>query len=327
MPRTRLALATAALAAAGALVLTPTAATGHTDFLYSWGLTGSGDAAPSAFLTVSKSDAALAPLADLPDSVGLVTGTEICADAAFAIDGDAGDVITWNHSTGALISSVPIVASGYEEFTELDALEDCTLLTLAVAEEDDSWVILSVDPVTGATTLEFNLFASGQLNFYYTGIATSPNGTTYVFGDANGSPFWSTVDFQTDTQEVPIELTGLVEVTGGSTGFTAGIDFDAAGGLWFIHGVNDTETLYLATYAAGADLSVAEPTQIGITPYGPPAAPFVDFPTPLAVDHAAAPQPQLAATGTELPAGVVLAAGILLLAGAAIVLARRRPAQ
>lgn len=328
MTRSRTALVGAALAVAGALVFVPTAATGHTEFLYSWGLTGGGEAAPSAFLTVSKSDAGLSPLGDLPDSVELITGTEICGDAAFAVDGEAGTVITWDHATGAVISSVPIIASGYEEFTELDALEDCTLLTLAVVEEDDSWAILSLDPVTGVTAVEFELFVIEQEDAYYTGIATAPDGTTYVFGDITGTPFWSIVDLATDIQEIPTALAGLVEVTGGSTGFTAGIDFDAAGGLWFIHGINDIETLKLAVYAAGANIGVDEPTEIGITPYGPPAAPFVDFPTPLAVDHAVpAPAPQLAATGTELPAGVVLAAGILLLAGAALVLTRRRSAH
>ena len=330
-----LVLAGTAVAAAASLALLPAAATAHTDNLFSWGHTSEGEAQPSAFLSVGKSDATLTALADTSSTTDFITGTEICDDKAYALDSAANSIITWDHTTGAVISTVPITAD-FEvgELVELDSLADCTLLTIGYVGEGLQ-AAFSVDPTTGALALvaELDNLEIGE----YTGIATSPGGVTFVFSTFDDNPSAATLDLSDGSQSDLFPLAGLIAVTGGSEGFTAGIDFDAAGGLWFIHGIDDIEELYLATYASGADLSTAEPVEIGIVPYyvTDPGYPFVGFPAPLAADGVSVPvpvapvvpaQPQLAATGSELPIGIVAIALSLLVAGGAALVLRRRTA-
>ncbi|MGX5680974.1 hypothetical protein [Schumannella luteola] len=322
MTRTRLTVVGTVLVA-GALVALPSAASGHTDSLFTWGYT-TGES--SAFLTMSKADAALAPLAVLPDSVEHVSGVEVCGESAYALDDGSGTLLTWDHATGELLSSVPI-SDGYESFGDLDTLADCTILTTAWGESENSWVLLSLDAATGEATLEIALVQVTDPEGYYTGVATSPDGKTYTFGVADGGPFSSEVNVGTGIQEVPLYMAGLWGAADNGEMFTSGIDYDASGALWFVQGIDAEETLYLTVFAPGADINDSAGTRVGVIPYGAPA-PFVDLrSTPLAADGAPAPSPQLAATGAETPAGALLAAVILALVGLLLVLRHRRTAH
>ncbi len=340
MTRSRILLTgSVATAAAAALLLSPVAASAHTDNLYTWAFDPQEDT--GGFATTSKTDAALTLLpADTVDTTDQVTGMEICDEVGYAVAGSfegTRTVMTWDHTTGAVLSGpVPITIDSGElvqYVQELDTLADCTVITILGYDSDGSGVaIAKVDPTTGVATIlvELPVFETES----YTGLATAPDGTTYVFVSVGDYPNVALVDFETGTIGTPVLLNGLSTYFD-SSGFTHGVDFDAAGALWAITGVDAEQRYHLVSFAADASIPSATPTDSG--PYSFEVPPFVDSPIPLTTEGLAptpvAPvtpvepaKPVLAATGSEMPLGLAAGALALLVAGAAMFAVRRRSA-
>ena len=339
MRRSRVLTTGAIAAAAAALVLTPVAASGHTDNLYTWAFDPGEEI--GGFATTSKTDASLALLpVETASTTDQVRGEDICNEVGYAVAGSFENertVLTWDHTTGAVLTGPVAITidSGelVQDVQELDTLADCTVITIIEYVSDGSGVaIAKVDPATGVATIlvELPVFETEE----YTGLATSPDGKTYVFVTVGGYPNVALVDFATSSIGVPVLLNGLSTYFD-SSGFTYGVDFDAAGGLWAITGVNAEEVYHLVSFAAGASLPSATPTDIG--PYSFDTPPFVNAPIPLATEGLAfqpvepvAPvepaKPALAATGSDAPFGIAAGALALLLAGAATLVLRRRSA-
>ena len=335
MFRSRLAFAGVAVAAAAGLVLVPSAATGHTDNLFTWVGTDDG----SGFGTTSKTDAALTALSvEAGLELEVASGVEVCNEVGYAVGGRLDGsgtpaIVTWDHSTGALLSEpvdLWIEGGDVDGVVELDTLADCSILTIAFLEgEVPEAALVSVDLATGELAIVADLTSSPQLP---SGVATNAAGTTFVFaGDYGVNGVFTTVDVTTGALGAPwTELGGLIEFFEGG-GPLFGVDFDASDTMWLIIGADSEETHYLVSFAAGADLATAQPTEIGSYAFEGEDV-IASTPFPLAAEgHTPVPapgsEPQLAATGAELPAGIVLGAGILLLTGAALLIARRRTAQ
>lgn len=335
-----LVIAGTAVAAAASLVLLPAAATAHTDHLFTWSYSPEGSDA-GGFSTVSKTDAALALLgADTLPIIDEVSGMEVCNEIGYAVGWqDLGSeveiptVVTWDHSTGAILSGpeqldlVTDEQAIVDDVLELDTLGDCTVISIAEIDDGEPGTfpsIVEIDPATGDTTVLVELpLIEGE----YTGLATDAAGVTHLFMTFAGYPYTRTIDLETGTLGDSTALAGLSEYFE-SSGFTEGVDFDAAGGLWLVTGVNAEEEYHLVSYAAGADLGSGTPTDIGILPYYGDGL-QINSPIPLTADAApVAPiepaKPQLAATGSELPVGFGAAALALLLAGGTVLVLRRR---
>jgi len=330
MRRSRILFTGAAAAAAAALILTPVAATGHTDNLYTWAFDP--DEEIGGFATTSKTDASLALLpVEAASAIDQAVGMEICNEVGYAVtspfdDGFAG-IVTWDHTTGAILTGPVEIFVGNEPVysaAELDTLADCTVISIVNYDSETGSAIAKIDPTTGAATVLVELPDYEDTD--YTGLATTPDGTTYIFVTVDGYPNVALVDFATSSIGIPVLLNGLSTYFD-SSGFTYGVDYDAAGGLWVITGVNQLEEYHLVSFAAGASLGSATPTDIGAYSYVTP--PYVDAPIPLTAEGAAvvAPaEPALAATGSEAPFGIAAGALALLVAGAAALVLRRRSA-
>ncbi|MDH6181951.1 hypothetical protein M2152_002133 [Microbacteriaceae bacterium SG_E_30_P1] len=341
-------IAGTAVAAAASLALLPAAATAHTDHLFTWSYSPVGSDA-GGFSTASKTDAALALLGEntLP-IIDEVSGMEVCDEVGYAVgfveensEVDFPAVATWDHSTGAILSGPVLldlqteVMSYVDDVVELDTLADCTVISIVHVYGGDEpgasfWGIAEIDPATGDTTVVLELPDYEVVEWSeFTGLATNAAGATHIFFDLDGLPYYAAVDFEAGTLSDPVALQGLSDYFE-SSGFTQGVDFDAAGGLWLVTGVNAEEEYHLVSYAAGADLGTAIVTDIGILPYYGDGL-QISSPIPLTAEGAAvAPvtpaKPQLAATGSELPFGIAAGAIALLLAGGTALVLRRRAA-
>lgn len=338
MKHSRIVLAGTAVAVAAGLALVPSAAVGHTDNLYTWAF-GISEDVTGGFATTSKADASITPLAENTiDIAQEVHGVEICNEVGYAIDtAEAEDptILTWDHNTGAILTGPIAITLDSDEkvvyVVELDTLADCSVITIAyvVGEETEYPAILKVDPATGAAEVLLDLPEIDSEDDSYTGLATFA-GTTYLFLDIDGLPYVSTVTFGDSISE-PAQLEGLSNFFE-SSGFTAGVDFDPTGVLWLTTGVDEEQLYHLVSFAPGVDVASATPTDVGVLPYfsgGTEEAPyFINAPIPLAADGAvaAAPAPQLAATGSEAPFGIAAGALALLVAGGAVLVLRRRAA-
>ena len=340
MKHSRIVLAATAVAAAGALALLPSAAMGHTDNLYTWAFI-TGQEFEGGFATTSKTDASLAPLGENTiDIAGEVHGMEVCNEVGYAVNSpeeDDPEVLTWDHTTGAILTGPVELDLQTEEMAlieytvELDTLADCTVIALIYfyggdGPGDSYWAIAHIDPATGDTTVMVELPEPDAEDAEYTGLATFA-GTTYVFLDINELPYVATADLVAQTVTEPVQLAGLSDFFE-SDGFTAGVDFDATGVLWLATGVNEEEQYHLVSFAAGADYATAAPTDIGILPYSGGEPYLINAPIPLAAEGlaAAAPEPVLAATGSEAPFGIAAGALALLVGGGAVLVLRRRAA-
>lgn len=338
MNRRRLA-ATALVLSTASLLALPTAASGHTDNLYTWAFVDpESESFSSGFATTSKSDAALAFLGDQTNpTIGGVSGMEICADSGYAV-GYAGEpsIVQWNHDSGAVVGE-PVGLSlatdpDSELFVyELDSLADCTLLTIlqypGEFEAPDTAVAV-VDPVSGVVTTKVLLDPLGD--GAYRGIATDPvSGVTYLFGDDGETTGYWVVNVAAGTYSDFVPTPAVPEYFSSDT-FAQGADFDAAGGLWIVMGVIQQENYRLVSFAPGADLATAEPiSSPGILPSGfQSGVTVVGTPIPLAADHTVAVKPALAATGSTTQP--LIAAALLALVGlgfALVVASKRRIAK
>lgn len=340
MKHSRIVLAATAVAAAGALALVPSAAVGHTDSLFTWAYTV-GDPFDGGFATTSKTDASLTPLGESTIDVAQeIHGMEVCNEVGYAVNSPEEDdpaILTWDHTTGAILSGPVELDLQTEEMAaieytvELDTLADCTVIALIYYYGGDDpgdsyWAIAHIDPATGDTTVMVELPELDGESDEYTGLATFA-GTTYVLLDIDSLPYVATADLVAQTMTEPAQLSGLSDFFE-SSGFTAGVDFDASGVLWLATGVNAEEQYHLVSFASGADYATAAPTDSGVLPYFGDLPYLINAPIPLTAEGgaAAAPEPVLAATGSEAPLGIAAGALALLVAGGAVLVLRRRAA-
>lgn len=331
--RTWAAVGAVSLAALGLAVI-PLSATAADGDLFSWGYTpGTPDV--GGFAAVSPTDASLTLLGtDTIDTLRAPSGVEVCGGTGYAFGTVLGDavVLTFDPANGATLSppiALTIPGGIIEGTIDADTLADCTLLTVAqVSGVDDGrqtgLYVVSVDAATGQT--EPLAFLG---DFYTTGIATAPSGTTYVFTFVPASPAAAVVDLHTGTLASPVILGGFAPLYDDSMGESMGVDFDSAGVLWAAVAVTDSEQVRLASFAAG-DLATAAGTDHGALVDSGTGVVLVENPVPLATEatfpDAVGPGPgtQLAATGAGAPAGVGAAAALLLAAGGAALAVRRR---
>lgn len=315
-------LGAAVLVAIALSVAAAVPATSHTGFLF----TVSEIANPLRQIgTINASTALTSPLESTAS--GLFTGIEIVGEtgyASYAANNDTAPfaIATWDHTTGALISSVPVVLDVPGDVLNLqglDSLPDGTLLAYVWADiqhgefwETEYWVA-SIDPGTGMATLLVEITDLATGNLYTDSLATDPTtGATFGFIDYDdGSPWVIRLNLEAGTYSGPVLLSGLVDELG--AGYVVGADFDTAGTLWFYYNVIEgPRTLVSASgdiSAATEPLTVAEVTQnadmqnLAYDPY----------------------VPQLASTGFPALA-VAAAAAALLGAGAIAMFSRRRRA-
>jgi hypothetical protein len=286
------------------------------------------------FATISQTDATITALPDL--SGQYATAVEIYGEQGYAIDGDdeeTGTLYFWDHTTGAVTDSRPLVldptfAEGafIVDIRALDTtvgstLPDGTLLTIVrinFGEEvnEGTW-LSSIDPATGTVTPLLDL--TGYINdfddfLYVDSLATDPTtGVTYLLTDFDdGMPLYSTVDFVGGTVADPVALTGVNEVLG--DGYILGSDFTDAGVLFFIY--NSTEEGSQDAFASLTGAITANPSATFIG-----AVDDEDVSTnALAYD----PAPKLADTGLNLVNPAIAALAMLGLGAAVFIVSRRR---
>ncbi len=331
----RVTLALIAGSAALGLAAVPAAATAAGTTLYTWAYNPVGTDV-GGFATTSTTDAALALLGADTLAAMYASGTEVCGGTGYAVGeidgGDSDDtpvVATFDVVTGAITSgptALTIADGTVFDVWEADTLADCTLLTIAdLGGDTDGYAVVEVNPATGVVEIVASLPDIAEVE--YSGLATDSTGTTYVFGDVDDEPWFTILDLGTGTFPEPTIMAGLMDYYE-SDGETFGVDFDAAGVMWIVMAVNQEEQYYLNSFAAGADLALADPVSIGVLPYyNNPNQLQISSPIPLAAGPTPPPTPQLAATGAELPIAALALGGLLAMAGTvALVAARRRTA-
>lgn len=318
----RLGIAVVAALALGTAAAVP--ASSHTGSLFT---VGSVLESPGAqFATINATTAVITPLG--PSLTQDVNGIEIVSETGYAItdeeiddDSSLYSISTWDHTTGALLTSVPITLSvpGLVTSVEgLDSLPDGTLIAYVYADVLDGefevpevWVA-SIDPATGVATFLVDITDLDTGNLYTDSLATDPlTGVTYAFIDYDdGDPLVMTLDLVGGTHTVPVLLSGIVDEFG--EGWVAGSDFDTAGTLWFYYIVfGEGDTALLASASGAIDAATAPATSVELPQNG-------DLQN-LAYDPYV---PQLANTG--YPVILVGAAGAALLGAGAIALVSRR---
>jgi hypothetical protein len=320
----RLSLAGIAAVALSAAVALP--ASGHTGHLFTSLMPGEGT---TQFGTIDPVTAVVSPLGT-PTTSGH-SGIEIVAETGYVIEVTGGEVrtfaiSTWDHTTGAILGSVPIVlpVAGLINTVEgLDALPDGTLIAYLHADIEDGefdvpeiWVV-SINPATGMTTFLVELTALDDEDFYTDSLATDPTtGTTYAFVDYNdGIPLVVTLDLAGGTYSAPVALAALRTEFG--DGYVAGADYDTAGTLWFFYSLfGEGDTAVLAS-ASGTLDAVTEAETISS-----PLTQQVELQS-LAYDPYV---PQLAATGFPVLAAGAMGVALLGAGGLAMVARRRRAA-
>ena len=298
-------------------------ALGEPDGLYS----ASEDDGTSQFAQLDKTDASATLLGagtdvyefisvEVVDGVGYAVGLTLGPDDQEE-DDDVPTVFTWNITTGAVLTAVPIdVAGDLERAYALDTRLDGVLITYLYFDGADAPWIASVDPVSGVATLliDLDLFDDGRI---WEGIATNPvDGITYALADYDdGTPAASPVDFGTSSVGDSIFYEQIEDTLGG--GYFQEGDFDEAGVLWFTYSGSGAGVV-----RTNAPLEVAvDATELG-DPDIESKAITIGSSTP--VEPEPEPEPELAATGTADGAiAVVGFATVLLGLGAVLMLARR----
>lgn len=277
------------------------------------------------FATISSTDASVTPFTPTLPSEYTVEGIEIFNEVGYAILRDVIDddsamtyIATWDHSTGALGTLVPLVGEVGVAILDVEALDtttDGTILAFAQVSVlegefpiEYEWVI-SIDPVTGVVTEAVDITGATP---YEDSLATDPTtGITYAFVDLdNGMPQFLQLDLVAGTYVPAIDLEELQDTVG--PGYVYGADFDTAGTLWFYYsGFEANSGLYRTTGPFSADVEGAI--------VGSPSLETDEI--NLAYDPYVAPQ--LAATGLPLLPLAVAGAGLLGLGGLAFASRRR----
>ena len=333
----RVALAGIAATALGLVAAAPASA--HTNNLYTF----LGNVDPQTFATMDRASGAVSALGT-PSSVPVdeVLGAEVFDEVGTAVaadaDADGFSVLGWNHSTGAVDVPVALFVTGETGPTQvlaisgLDTRLDGTLLTYAIYEEQISGgefptfeqfgVIATLDRGTGELTpiidlTEYGLNGDDENWISFESIATDPStGTTYGFMTSfeDRTPYFITLDIAAGTHSEPTLFAG----SGFESGFIAGADFDGDGTLYFIYGNNDREVYELSKLGAPAGWAAEARTYIADAASNYPDYPLNEL--ALTLEHTA-----LAATGAEVPAGVLwLLGGTLAVVGAGVVVVTGR---
>lgn len=299
---------------------TTASAAGEIDGLYSVDSESSGQ-----FLQLDKSDASATPVGASSalyefDAVEVVDGLGYAVGVILGPDDQTGDddvlaVFTWNITTGAVLTAVPLTAAlPINGVYALDTRLDGVLLTYAEFENGDNDIdsIASVNPVTGLTTplIDLDLVDDSRI---FEGIATNPvDGITYALADYDdGLPAASPIDFGTGLIGDSIIYEEVATSIGG--GYFVEGDFDATGVLWFTYsgaGVSRTnapvEVAVEATELGDPDIVSKAITVGSISPAAP------------------APEPELAATGLSAESTSIIGAALALtVLGAALIMVRR----
>ena len=327
MPRSILArtlIATAALTALGLAAATPASA--HTDVLYGH-VEYKIDTAEQGFITVSKTDAAVAPISLHPYTYYYISGMELVDEVGTAIGLTSADretyvVLDWNHVTGAYGVPVAMYITGAQvtDVEGLTARADGTLLTYVeyLVGDQPSAAFAILDRGTGELTpvIDVTGFTS-EFPYYLSELVTDPaTGTDYALlrSQDSGRPAFMSLDVAAHDTSDPIPFGGadfaLAEF--------GGADFTADGTLYFylFDYVNEND-IALATLGAPSTWTSANPVIVG----------------PLATDvwrfdfrALTAENTVLANTGSELPVAAVVLLGLVAMVagGIAVVVARRR---
>jgi hypothetical protein len=359
MTRRPIRIAGAALAASGAAtlaLLAPAASAAVLgDVVYLVGAALGGEGAPAQFGTASKADASMAAL----PSTWIPSG-DTAAPTAAEIVGESGWAIApsevpgyalqgWDVTSGAFLSTIPISIGaspllfppgpdGYVQVSVfgLDSVggvlqTGVCLATIYADESTEAGCFLGTLGTDGLFTATVDLDPEDLLETIPTSIATDPiSGTTYVFL-MNDDNYSSALVVSGGVVVDWIDLVGL-ETAVQSSNFPLGADFDGAGTLWIVFGINNLEEYHLFSYPTGSSIESTEPTDIGGLDYGTTlnfvtsAALTVGDPVAPTVPAAsAAPAlPGTGSSGTDATAAVLGAIGGVMLVGGAIVLAATR---
>lgn len=357
MSRRPIRIAGAALAATGAAtlaLLAPAASAAVlTDVVYLVGAALGGEGAPAQFGTASKTDASMAALSStwMPSvDTEAPKAAEIVGESGWAVarSADVGYALQgWDVTSGAFLSTTPITIgaspllfppgpAGYEQVTVfgLDSVggvlqTGVCLATINADESTEAGCFLGTLGTDGLFTATVDLDPEDLLETIPTSIATDPiSGTTYVFLE-NGDGYASALVVSGGVVVDWIDLVGL-EAAVQSPNFPLGADFDSAGALWIVFGINNLEEYHLYSYPAGSSIETTEPADIGVLDYGT-ALNFVTSAALTVGDPTAPPAPVLPGTGsagTDATAVAIGAIGGAMLVGGAIALAatRRRTA-
>lgn len=330
---TRIRFAAGALMLGGlGLMVSPLAASAHTGSLFTWGYhydEGS-ELAEMGFATVSTTNAGLTPLTEHADTD--VDGAEICDETGWAVGSDEGGafVVTWDHDTGATGTPVALTADPLDFDDALsvtadyawaaDSLADCTRLAYVSFTvefgEFDTQVVLTVSYVNADGSTVPIVFLDPDVegdSIDWNGIATDPlSGTTYLFADIDAQPYFVVLDIEARNVG-PFQVMNGAVAAFDSDGFPVEADFQPDGVLWMIYGVWNLESYRLVRFEPGADLTTAEPTDLG-TVWGIDVEAWYTGDTVLTYDPYV---PVLPATGGA-PLPVLAAGGMLLLAGVGV---------
>ncbi|MDO9590437.1 MAG: hypothetical protein Q7J04_04785, partial [Microcella sp.] len=224
---------------------TAASAAGEVDGLYSASNESGGQ-----FVQLDKTDATATPLGsasatyeflsvEVVDGLGYATGVVPGGDD---VD-DVYYVFTWNITTGAVLTTVPLTSSlAIDGVWALDTRIDGVLIAyVSFDNEDDAW-ISSINPVTGVVIplVDLSLVDDGRI---FEGLATNPvDGITYALADYdNGVPATSPVDFGAGTIGDSVAYQEIADSLG--DGWFSEGDFDETGVLWFTYsgGVSRTD--------------------------------------------------------------------------------------
>lgn len=277
------------------------------------------------FATISGTDATVASFGpEIPDQY-FIGGIEIFNETAYVLLGEEieGDsvyyIATWDHSTGALGTLVPLVGDidvSLLSVYGLDTTNDGTVLAFAQVEVlegelpiDYEWVV-TINPATGLVSEAVDITGATP---YEDSLATDPTtGISYAFVDEDaGTPQFLQLDLVAGTYTGPTDLDELEATVG--EGYVYGADFDTAGTLWFYYSGFEEDNGGLS-YTTGPFSETVEGVTVG-------EASIDTDEVNLAYDPYVAPQ--LAATGLPLLPLAVAGAGLLGLGGLAFASRRR----
>jgi hypothetical protein len=320
------------------LVAAPLAASAHTGNLFTWAYDASGENEVGGFATISQTDASIAFLGT-PATENLYTiGADICTDETswgVAETGEPTVLFTWNHDTGEL--GLPVVAEAFvadfpqaegvfvEDLWAADSLPGCVKLAFVLysvsfgdGPSDDVLALSYVDVATGAVhpVVELPTDDDGS-EIDWTGIATDPTtGFTRLFATFQSGPYFAAADLAAGEVSELQSLGGADDLfEGGAPGEA---DFQPDGKLWLYY--EFAEGAFLLSYPAGADLTTADPTNVG-EPTSQEDIHLHNVYT-LTYDPKALP-----ATGGGVPVGLLLAGGALFAGGLVLVAVRRGRTQ